>query len=67
MTFASREQHLHKRLSRWQIRVCKQSGRGGIGRRKGLKIPRSNTPCRFESGRPHQPIQDISLRGNFPI
>ena len=23
---------------------------GGIGRHKGLKIPRSNTSCRFKSG-----------------
>ena len=27
---------------------------GGIGRRKGLKIPRGNTSCRFESGPRHQ-------------
>lgn len=27
---------------------------GGIGRRKGLKIPRENNLCRFESGPGHQ-------------
>ncbi|CDS85766.1 hypothetical protein BN1097_540033 [Clostridioides difficile] len=26
---------------------------GGIGRRSGLKIHRTNTPCRFESGLGH--------------
>ena len=26
---------------------------GGIGRRKGLKIPRSSAPCRFDSGPRH--------------
>jgi hypothetical protein len=30
-----------------------QSGHGGTGRRKGLKIPRSN-PSGFESRCPHQ-------------
>ena len=29
-------------------------GYGEIGRRKGLKIPRTNTPYRFKSGYPHQ-------------
>ena len=27
---------------------------GEIGRRKGLKIPRVNNPCRFESGPGHR-------------
>ena len=28
-------------------------GCGGIGRHKGLKIPRTYHPCRFKSGHPH--------------
>ena len=33
--------------------ICIISGCGGIGRHKGLKIPRTYHPCRFKSGHPH--------------
>ncbi len=34
---------------------------GGTGRRRGLKIPWGNTPCRFDSGPGHQAFPDISI------
>ena len=36
------------------VRVTRICWCGGIGRHKGLKIPRTNTPCRFKSGHQHQ-------------
>ena len=34
---------------------------GGIGRRKGLKIPRWNPPCRFDSGPGHHAHRPLTL------
>ena len=34
---------------------ARMGGRGGTGRRRGLKIRFRLPECRFESGRPHQP------------
>ena len=36
------------------VRVTKIRWCGGIGRHKGLKIPRTNNPYRFKSGHQHQ-------------
>ena len=43
------------RQHRYKVRCCFTKCRcGGIGRHKGLKIPRTNTPYRFKSGHRHQ-------------
>ena len=39
---------------------------GGIGRHKGLKIPRTNTPYRFKSGHRHQKSRSHFVGGIFP-
>jgi hypothetical protein len=43
--------------------ALKPGGRGGTGRRRGLKIPRPLRPCGFDSHRPHQrrapPVPDL--------
>ena len=39
---------------------------GGIGRHKGLKIPRTNTPYRFKSGRRHQKRQFSNCLFSLP-
>ena len=40
---------------------------GGMGRRKGLKIPRGLSPCRFESGPRHQRILDTLPAAAVPL
>ena len=48
-------------LSNQATRRC-----GGTGRRKGLKIPRVNNPCRFDPGQRHQKTHlDLCLNAFF--
>ena len=47
-------------LGRVEFKI--ESGRGGKGRRSGLKIRFLSSECRFDSGRPHQKIRGRSPR-----
>ena len=49
------------RLQGWSIIVMySPRGRGGTGRRAGLRIPWGN-PCRFDSCRPHFSVSNFSI------